>query len=415
MATAEDILKKSEARRRNSSKKFQPIRRRAWDYVSSINKPEELIPIKSDIKNRNENGNQYRNNISTYTGTNRNENGNQYRNNISTYINTNISTSNRNEKWEQEELKNNECSEKIIIKILRKTTGYQKKIMEQITAHIKSVSDNTNIIDIPIETLAIRIKSSKDIARTSIKRLQKKSILLKGKGERGRLGSTKIIVPNFIIKECINLFPCYAKSLDEISNEYRNKIENDNSVYNSSNLYINTTTNGSSSNLPEEWKNIDFEPLKEIGFSSTQISQLYSKNSNTPEVIQESINHFAFGLENNPKFKNYEDPLNVLMGVLIKKGGWHEKNYTSPKVKAEREMLAAMQRELEELKAIEEQKFDTAFKIWSIKLEDNEKENILNKYPKISESDKLAPMAIRGNLKNYFEKFVYTKKVINNG
>ena len=53
-------------------------------------------------------------------------------------------------------------------------------------------------------------------------------------------------------------------------------------------------------NFPD-WKKINFEPLIEIGFSQTQLKQLATQNLNTPEIVQESINHFAFGLKNNEK------------------------------------------------------------------------------------------------------------------
>ena len=62
----------------------------------------------------------------------------------------------------------------------------------------------------------------------------KKSILLKSLCERGRHGSTQVIVSNFVIKECFNLFDCEPQSLDEIGYENRNKIGNANFPYSSS-------------------------------------------------------------------------------------------------------------------------------------------------------------------------------------
>ena len=106
------------------------------------------------------------------------------------------------------------------------------------------------------------------------------------------------------------------KSLN--SDNTPSNITGNNSTYSSSNSYnINTTTV-----LPEEWEQIDITQLISIGFSKTQLLQLFQKQLNTPDVIQESIYHFAFCLENNPKAKAYSDPLNVLMGVLRKSGAW---------------------------------------------------------------------------------------------
>lgn len=374
MTTAEDILKKHKERKR---KNFEPIVRRAWDNIASIDSSEKSTSPNENKKSENEhksnigtdigtNRNKYRNNISTDIGTYRNIYGNKYRDNISTDISTDIGTENSAKKQVQIDSKSVEGEEKKIIKILRKTTGSQKEIMEEITAHIKSISNNENVIDIPIETLSIRINRTKDVVRTSIKRLQKKSILLKGKGQHGRLGTTKIIVPNFIIKECINLFHCLPKSLDEnyIENGgiYRNKYRNNDFVYSSSNN-INTTTRVEQL-LPEEWKAINIEPLQEHGFSLTQLKQLYVINITSPEIIQESINHFAFGLKNNPKFSNYKDPLNVLMGVLRKGEAWHEKDYKSPKELAMERIIEQKRAEQERIKKLEEQIFLTALEEW---------------------------------------------------
>lgn len=378
MATAEDFLKKAEARRENNGKKFQPVRRRAWDYLT-VDKNEsknEQETVHSDQEkngydNRDNNRNKVGTDIETDIGTNRDDNRNENRNKVGTNIESNIGTENRYniprqnahlaEKFSSKNpTESKEPEENKIIQILRKTTGYQKEVMKQITAHIKSLPDNVNTLDIPIDTLSIRIKTSKDITRTSIKRLQKKSILLKEKGERGRLGSTQVTIPNFILKACLNLFVCPPKSLYEIGNENRYDNRYDDSVYSSS-IYINTTTN---TDLPEDWRKINIEPLSDIGFSSTQIKQLYTQALNTPEVIQESINHFAFGLKNNPKFKKYEQPLNVLMGVLRKGGVWIESNYESLQDIAQRQIIEQKKIEMERRKQLGEEALKLALEVW---------------------------------------------------
>lgn len=386
MATAEDFLKKAEARRENNGKKFQPVRRRAWDYLTvdkNESKNEQETVLSDQEKNRYENRDNNRNkvgtDIETDIGTNRYDNRDENRNKVGTNIESNIGTENRYniprqnahlaEKFSSKNpTEHKEPEENKIIQILRKTTGYQKEVMQQITAHIKSLPDNINTIDIPIDTLSIRIKTSKDITRTSIKRLQKKSILLKEKGERGRLGSTQVTIPNFILKACLNLFVCPPKSLYEIGNENRYDNRNDDSVYSSS-IYINTTTN---TDLPEDWRKINIEPLSDIGFSSTQIKQLYTQALNTPEIIQESINHFAFGLKNNPKFKKYEQPLNVLMGVLRKGGVWIENNYESLQDIAQRQIIEQKKIEMEKRKQLEEEALKLALEVWKESLSEKE-------------------------------------------
>ncbi|HEY2566754.1 MAG TPA: hypothetical protein VGH95_03500 [Candidatus Aquirickettsiella sp.] len=394
MATAEDILKKAEARRKG--KKFQPLKRRAWDYLSVDDKNETKNEQPTNLSNQEENRYKYRdenrNNVSTdietNVGTNRYKYRDENRNKVSTKIETDLGTENRYKVTEQDtnvpekfsvkkSIEHREPEDNKIIQILRKTTGYQKAVMQQITAHIKSLPDTINTIDIPIDTLSTRIKTTKDITRTSIKRLQKKSILLKEKGERGRLGSTQITVPSFILKECFNLFICLPKSLYEIGNENRYDNRNDDSVYSSSNIYTNTTTKNIE--LPEEWLKINIAPLNDIRFSLTQIKQLYTQELSTPEVIQESINHFAFGIKNNPKFKNYRDPLNVLMGVLRKGEVWIENNYESPQDIAQRQIIEQKKIERERKKQLEDDAFKLALDEWKESLSVKELEKITAK------------------------------------
>ena len=47
--------------------------------------------------------------------------------------------------------------------------------------------------------------------------------------------------------------------------------------------------------LPREWQNIDIEPLSQIGFTTTHLSQLAAQNKLPPQVVQDSIYAFAQG------------------------------------------------------------------------------------------------------------------------
>ena len=129
--------------------------------------------------------------------------------------------------------------------------------------------------------------------------------------------------------------------------------------YVSSNINNKTITN-----FPEIWQKINFEPLAEIGFSETQLRQLYEKNLD-PEIIQQSIYHFAWGLENNPIIlEKYKDPLNTLMGVLRKGGVWIETNYESPEVLALRQLLETKKREKEQREKLVREMAELEFPEW---------------------------------------------------
>jgi len=122
---------------------------------------------------------------------------------------------------------------------------------------------------------------------------------------------------------------------------------------------------------------INFNTLCEIGFSETQLCQLAEENLNTPEIVQESINHFAFGLANNEKYKEYTKPLNVFMGVLRKGQRWFEQGYEDPQDKILREILAEKkQRQEKRVKMIEEL-VNLEFPEWEKKLSQEEIEAIV--------------------------------------
>ncbi len=390
MATVDDLLKKA-APRKKGSKSFVPQKRRAWDYA--IDTPKETS--EQEENNAIENSNIYKNNIVTKLESEIGTNGNKKKNkweqkeeqndikirnkikNKNTLSFTTESDSSKQQTARSTEPNTEIKQEDQILRCLRKTTGYQLQIMATLTAHIKSKKEIENQIDIPVSVLAKRINADKGTTRTSIKRLQKKNILLKSKGERGRHGCTQVIVPNFVIKECLNLFQCHPCPLDEneyiINNENRNII----SVYSSSNI-ISTNTNKeiNRNNLPDEWLGINIELLKEIGFSMTQLRQLHSQNINTPEIIQESINHFAYGLENNPKVKKYPEPLNVLMGVLRKGQAWTEPNYQSPQEIAQSQLIERKKAERDRLKKLEEDAYKLALEEWQETLTTEQLEEI---------------------------------------
>lgn len=412
MATAEDLLKKSESRRKNILKSFQPEKRRSWDYINQNSSFESNIKQEENgnkYGNKNNNNSEQNSNINKDENNNNSEqiweqNSNKYKNEYRISLNDKTKV-NIEQKIFTESENINPKTEKNIINVLRKTTGYQQKIMEQITAHIKSMKDIVNIINIPISSLSVRISADKNTTRTSIKRLQKKSILLKSPGERGRHGCTQVVILNFVIKECLNLFHCEPSSLDELIYINRNKNRNNNLLHSSSNNI--TTTENMELSLSGDWVEINIEPLKDIGFSLTQLKQLQLKSLNTPKIIQESIDHFSFGLEYNPKVKQYSDPLNVLMGVLRKGQAWIEQNYRSPQEIAQERFLVQKKAERERFKKLEEEAYKFALEEWCDSLSAEKIEEIAPS--KKSEMD-ITPQNVKLSL--YFKSTIWPQKKI---
>ena len=92
--------------------------------------------------------------------------------------------------------------------------------------------------------------------------------------------------------------------------------------------------------LPEEWKEINYHLLEDYHFKSHHIVNFYKMNLLEPEVVQESINHFAFGIKHNPdSYAKYTDPLKVFIGRLRKGEPWIESTYKSQKAIAIEDLI----------------------------------------------------------------------------
>ncbi|HAT7956477.1 TPA: hypothetical protein GJ770_04060 [Legionella pneumophila] len=254
--------------------------------------------------------------------------------------------------------------------MVEKTSGIQRKILNLV---VDICAYKGNLITGPIETarIANHVNTTVGTVKISIKRLIDKGFLIRYPGKASKGG----FVILGIVEEVYNLLKINNSELNAINNSvgllqnlrYQSDI---NPIY-SSNSYINNTTIKDNTDfLPNEWESIDYEPLSSIGFSKTQIKQLIDKNN--PELVQQSIYHFAYGLEHSQKLKKYEDPLNVLMGVLRKGQSWFEKDYKSPQEIAQAQLIELKKAELEKKKELEEQAFQIALANWQNKLSNEE-------------------------------------------
>ena len=114
----------------------------------------------------------------------------------------------------------------------------------------------------------------------------------------------------------------------------------------------------------EKWGDLDFSDLSEIGFSKNHLLQLADKKNLTAESVQGSIHHFAYGLRHTDKVKKYDNPLNVLMGVLCKGQAWIELSYKSKQELAQELLLNQKLKSQARLKKLREQAYDIALDDW---------------------------------------------------
>jgi len=254
------------------------------------------------------------------------------------------------------------------------TLSGKQKIIFDVIVDICSAKNSFETGPIQTVSLSKVAQTTVGTIKVIIDRLVKKQLILRHKGKNAKggfinLGVTKDVLE--LVKN--NKYPNFSSIDFLISNRYQKDI---NLEYNSSSNLNKTTT---IKNDPDffEFEKIDFENLSNIGFSKNQLKQLIGKN--TPDVIQESINHFSWGLDNNPKFKKYEDPLNVLMGVLRKGQAWVEKDYRSPQEIAQEKLLEIKKAEIDRKRKLIDDAYKLALTEWENSLNNEKREEITQK------------------------------------
>lgn len=284
-----------------------------------------------------------------------------------------------------------------LVETIKKLSGIQKNIFLYIinTCTARGVLDTGNILSMELANAG---KCSIESAKTSLNRLIEKHLVIRHPGKACRGGHMVLGITNEIQSAAIQAQQALFNPLkmnylsDFTGNNIGNKIDN-NHPYSSSYNNKNNTTN-----ISEEWKNVKFDALQGIGFSDTQIMQLANSQMTTPEIVQSSINHFAFALANKDKVKAYTDPLNVLMGVLRKGQNWHETDYISPQELSLQRILNERKKRKERVDAIIKELSDLEFPNWRKNLTQDEIKIIV---PEDILKTNLAP-AISATLRSYF-------------
>lgn len=282
-------------------------------------------------------------------------------------------------------------------------SGKQKIIFETI---VEICSARNTLLTGPVQTASLAgvAQTTTGTIKTMLMRLIQKKLLIRYPGKNAKGGYVNLGVTSTILDLVKNIKNSNKNNLFVsdiiIANRYQKDISHE---YISSSNYNITTTNLSkrSEQIPLEWENINIDPLAHIGFSKTQIKQIIEKND--PGVVQESINHFAFGLENNPKVKKYEDPLNVLMGVLRKGQAWVETDYRSAIEIAQEKLFETKRAEIERKKSLEEDAYKLALSEWSSGITDQERNIITER----TNGDLTPPTA---KLSKYFREHVWPEK-----
>ena len=172
-----------------------------------------------------------------------------------------------------------------------------------------------------IESIHENASIEKGSIKTSLTRLIKKNFLIREEVKAGRSGWVIFRIPDPVYQELFNndLSLSFTQTRHKLGTESNTKPNTTSSIVSSS--YINNTTN-----LPEDFKHIDYSSLAEIGFDESHIIQIHREYVQKPElslsaeIIQNSINSLAFDLKYNNAANDFKRPPAVVLTYLLKKG-----------------------------------------------------------------------------------------------
>jgi len=351
-------------------------------------------------------------------------------------------------------------------------SGIQLKLMGYIW-NIKFQENKKYYVYLNTKAAALESGIGIDKLRISLRRIESKNIIKRESGVMGRNGFSIFNIPFDVIKyyeQCYLIndenkqdnLPIYNSNTTNTKKKYSNQSEEQKPTTPQNDQLIDlikkqndqfqqqitelqkqflqqapqtqpetksvTVTNNTETTYQETdnevWLDLDFSSLVEFGFTKRHVSQIKNFNKNldidnqlTVDSVQESIEHYAWALQNRlEEMKGYapdNNRLRGLIGVLKKGGNWTEANYKSPEDLAFEASLKAKKERLEKIKEQKEEVFNLEFELWREALTDTEIADIEEKGEL---QGKMPPSAFRnkgdnklyvGALRTYFKNNVY--------
>lgn len=256
--------------------------------------------------------------------------------------------------------------------------------------------------------IADQVKIKLGSVKTTLTRLEEKGFIKRVSFKNGRSGWSKYEIPDSIYNELLYIETANKPSTNRTQTEHKLNTElntelNTMPLSSSSVLNIKTTTN-----LNEEFININFDELESVGFTKNHLYQITTRSNLPANLIQESIDAFAFDLKKNNKAASFKKrPLDVFMGLLTKGSVYlPPENYETPQQESMRLFLARKRAIIEKDKKQQEEALELAFEAWS-----NKKMNqplIQELISKIEPWMKKNEMVVRAELYSYYKENVWS-------
>ncbi len=279
-----------------------------------------------------------------------------------------------------------------------------KKLLKALYVNAQ-MSGNRTTTKLSLASIVEMAQIGSSSVKNTICRLKNRGLLITKEYKDGRDGWVIYEIPKEVFLDIL----AYENGTQTVSKRYTqpNTQPNTEPPYSSSiinNNNITTTSNTTQTTLPTEWQAIDIAPLADIGLSEKHILALYETSKVTPDVVQESINHYAWGLKNNPDpYKRYKNHLFTLMGVLQKGRQWIESRYESEIDALAKEMESRERQQNERREKQMNELVDLMFPDWESELTPEQKKKIT---PSPGGGIRLDSDVVSMLLKNYFKKEV---------
>ena len=299
--------------------------------------------------------------------------------------------------YEQIDKETSISKDKIYI-YLQSLSGIQLLIFNKILS-VKVKVNKEYHVQVNTTVLAVELGLSANVLRVSIVRIVAKKLLIRESGVEGRNGYSHFKIPNIVLKlkDEIDQIKNFPKEDNNNNNIIITIIENNENKKNTSCELLKKTSSEQS-----WWDKLNLTPIEEYGFKHTQFKQLDGMTNF--DIVQESINHFGWGLENNIKNAKYkENPSRILLAVLKKGSAWIEDGYKDPQEIAMEKIIENRKKNLERKKQLEKNLYQVTFEEWMASL----KQDDVNKIIQPKGTDDITPKEIKLNL--YFKNNIWSE------
>ena len=285
--------------------------------------------------------------------------------------------------------------------------GIQRKILFYI---VEDCSSRGLLITSYIQNETLRLLTNTDAhsVKTSIQRLIHKGFIQRERGKRGKGGFSCFLITEEVRNSVIEEHRQLSIS-KQLGNYWDTNKETKSSSSSSEHNNKTTTVFEEKDIFSDEWKNLNIEPLANIGFNFNHLLQIAQQHKLSPEMVKDSIQAFAFDLKKNNKANSIKkgSPLNFFMGILRNGQPYSPpENYESPEDETMRIYLEKKKVIAEKRAIMEQQLLDLAFDEW---LSERTEQEIKDLLPE-SYRNKGSNSAIgHAHLKTYFKDNKWTE------